>query len=99
MKTIEEAIAHALSKADELGACECGNDHRQLAEWLKELRDYKTGTIPLCDRLTSEERWKIEEFYMLANLVEDEYNRGYKNALTDIFGTAMFEEKGGEDEA
>ena len=32
--TIDEAIEHAIEKADK-------NEHEQLAEWLEELKDYK----------------------------------------------------------
>lgn len=38
---LDEAIEHALEKAEELmknqNTCECGKEHLQLAEWLKEL--------------------------------------------------------------
>lgn len=40
--TLQEAIDHALKKANQLGNCECANEHLQLAEWLKELQDIKT---------------------------------------------------------
>lgn len=38
--TLDEAIAHAMEKANELKDCdcECAKDHLQLAEWLKELK-------------------------------------------------------------
>ncbi len=32
--TLEEAITHAEQKAQELGACSCADEHRQLAQWL-----------------------------------------------------------------
>ena len=35
--TLQEAIDHALKKANQLGNCECANEQLQLAEWLKEL--------------------------------------------------------------
>lgn len=38
--TIEEAIKHAEEVANSL-CTECGEEHRQLAEWLKELKEYK----------------------------------------------------------
>ena len=36
--TLEEAIAHAEEVAAS-GCGKCAEDHRQLAEWLRELRD------------------------------------------------------------
>lgn len=40
MMTLDEAIAHAEEVA--AASCdECGEEHRQLAEWLKELKLYK----------------------------------------------------------
>ena len=36
--TLEEAIEHALSKAEALGDTPCGLQHSQLAKWLQELR-------------------------------------------------------------
>lgn len=39
--TLQEAIDHALKKANQLGNCECANEHLQLAEWLKELQNIK----------------------------------------------------------
>ena len=45
MLTLEDAITHCLEVADgqtAQGKCpECAMEHRQLAEWLKELRDYR----------------------------------------------------------
>lgn len=35
--TLEEAIDHSLAKAKQLGDCDCGKEHLQLAEWLTEL--------------------------------------------------------------
>ena len=37
--TLEEAITHALEVADSHGCTECGENHRQLASWLEELRE------------------------------------------------------------
>jgi hypothetical protein len=36
--TLDEAIKHAKEQACKLGNCECGKEHKQLAEWLKELK-------------------------------------------------------------
>lgn len=37
--TIDEAIAHCKEVADGCSGTECKADHRQLAEWLKELKE------------------------------------------------------------
>ena len=91
MKTIEEAAKEYAENSnvtqdnfclyDEIDAFEAGANYIM--------------SLPLADRLTNEEKEKITQLYMLANIVENECNRGYKNALIEIFGTAMFEEKGG----
>ena len=46
MMTLEEAIIHCEDVAnDRAGCCEdCAEEHRQLAEWLKELKAYKEQT-------------------------------------------------------
>ena len=47
--TIDEAIKHAEDKANELECSECGKEHKQLAEWLKELKEYKKQLFKLDD--------------------------------------------------
>lgn len=39
--TLDEAIIHAREVAAQLGCCECAAEHRQLAEWLEELRELR----------------------------------------------------------
>lgn len=43
--TLDEAIIHAEEVADRCdvtdGDCKCAAEHRQLAEWLRELKAYK----------------------------------------------------------
>lgn len=36
--TLDEAIEHCNNKVKELGCTECGKEHKQLAEWLEELK-------------------------------------------------------------
>ena len=38
MMTLDEAIKHCYEKAD---CSECGQEHKQLGEWLEELKHYK----------------------------------------------------------
>lgn len=42
MMTLDEAIQHCEERAD---CTECGTEHKQLAEWLKELKLYKEKDI------------------------------------------------------
>lgn len=62
--TIEEAIEHCEGRA--LADCsECAAEHRQLAEWLTELK--KCKWISVDDRLPEREEWmetKGEEHYL-----------------------------------
>lgn len=37
--TIDEAIKHCEEVAEKMNDCECAEDHRQLAEWLTELKE------------------------------------------------------------
>ena len=44
--TLEEAIVYAETRSEELADCKCAREHKQLAEWLKELqylRKWKDG--------------------------------------------------------
>ena len=49
MMTLEEAIVHAEDTAKSAIGCECREEHRQLAEWLRELAERrKQPEIILC---------------------------------------------------
>ena len=39
--TLEEAISHAREKSIELKGTKCGEEHKQLYKWLKELKEFK----------------------------------------------------------
>lgn len=41
--TLDEAIAHALEVAATNTCKECAEDHRQLAEWLQELKERRNN--------------------------------------------------------
>lgn len=48
MLTLDEAIRHAQETADNTAVCSsCREDHRQLAEWLRELKAIKEYTKSL----------------------------------------------------
>ena len=59
--TIDEAIRHCEEVAEKINDCECAADHRQLAEWLAELKEAK--------RLL---RAAVEDFRWLESHTEDE---------------------------
>lgn len=46
LMTLDEAIKHAEERAS-LSCDECAEQHRQLAEWLKELKQYREYFEPL----------------------------------------------------
>lgn len=46
--TLNEAIIHACESANRIekeGCVHCANEHRQLAGWLEELKEYKNGEL------------------------------------------------------
>lgn len=45
MKTLDEAIKHCEEVADECAIKQCAADHRQLAEWLRELKEYRENQV------------------------------------------------------
>ena len=52
MLSIDEAIAHARAVAsrkfdDRVHCIRCAEEHKQLAEWLEELKAIKDGSIPI----------------------------------------------------
>lgn len=55
MMTLEEAIEHCEQKA--CGNRECAKEHRQLADWLKELQAIKMNNINNCKEI--EERYPL----------------------------------------
>lgn len=42
---LDEAILHCEEVADKCGKTQCGTDHRQLAEWLKELKSLRGAKL------------------------------------------------------
>jgi hypothetical protein len=64
MMTIDEAIRHCEEVAEKMNDCECAADHRQLAEWLTELKELReifskvdTGAIKPKDYLDLLDEW------------------------------------------
>ena len=50
--TLDEAIKHCEDVAEDRCGCaeDCVNEHRQLAEWLKELKAYRVADTPQNER-------------------------------------------------
>lgn len=63
---------------------ECANDHRQLAEWLKELKQLREQTrwIPCSERLPKENEYvgDVCKYY----LIQDEYGDVYVAHLSSV---------------
>ena len=75
--TIDEAITHAREVSsrkfdDRVHCIRCSEFHKQLAEWLEELKEYKknSNTCPMCDTYCS-------------YLAED-FENGYNKAIDDF---------------
>lgn len=84
---INEAIQHCLDVADECDAYKveikykCGEEHRQLAQWLMELKDLKGAQNDQCaffDELMDEHR-----------KLKDIIRQIYKETLTDHYGDSL----------
>ena len=59
--TLEEAIEHAEDTAKSAIGCECREEHRQLAEWLKELKAVKDLIKQHDEDSMPEDFWYIDE--------------------------------------
>ena len=69
--TLDEAIKHCEKKAQELNemaikwkvkdvkCLECAAEHEQLAEWLKELRDYREGKRT-CENCKHQDKMELD---------------------------------------
>lgn len=65
MMTLEEAIAHAKEMSENQYVCEeCQKEHRQLADWLEELKSLreKSKWIPCSERLPENAMNVIAQF-------------------------------------
>ena len=63
--TLEEAIAHAKEISENQYICEeCQKEHRQLADWLEELKSLreKSKWIPCSERLPEDESYILVSF-------------------------------------
>jgi len=59
--TLEEAIEHAEDTAKSAIGCECRDEHRQLAEWLKELKAVKDIIKQHDEDSMPEDFWYIDK--------------------------------------
>lgn len=56
--TLDFAIEHAEETANRKAGTECGSQHQQLADWLKELREYRK-MYPNAVKIASKKKVKI----------------------------------------
>ena len=86
MMTIDEAIRHCEEVAEKMNDCECAADHRQLAEWLGELKELReifskvdTGAIKPKDYLDLLDEWAkarkllkaaVEDFKVIGKVLD-----------------------------
>ena len=79
--SIDEAISHAREVADtRTDMCdECRDEHRQLAEWLEELKIYKESNISITDDI---EKSNFNP-QMLKSCTDTSYECGYYKGRTD----------------
>lgn len=74
--TLDEAIEHANEVAMDLGDCDCGKEHKQLGEWLSELKDYKQEPKVVDKPIISKDFVDIESidtnYYMPSKTFEEQ---------------------------
>ena len=67
MMSLEQAIEHAEDTAKSAIGCECREEHRQLAEWLRELQERRKQPeqrwIPVSERLPEERDSMFSKFH------------------------------------
>ena len=87
--TIDEAIRHCEEVVERYetkeGCQECAADHRQLAEWLTELKELKNsiGAVKLSNM---KEALKLIREYKAENAALREFNNKIYDLLSDTFG-------------
>ena len=78
---LDEAILHAEERAQESSCSECAKEHKQLAEWLKELKTYRQrfGEIHDISDISEPLEMSSESLQRLDELFSEELEV-YKNA-------------------
>ena len=61
--TLDEAIIHTREVAAQLGCCECADEHRQLAEWLEELRERRKNDRTTEHKQLAKQSEELHELY------------------------------------
>lgn len=100
MKTIEEAIDQAIQKFLVKAADDSLRTKDEVCDVLCDFSNY-IMSLPLSERITSEEREKIKSIY--ADAHPEDPGRSFASlcvtrTLEDIFGKSMFAEEGGSNE-
>ena len=70
--TLDEAIVHATDRFMQMGCTECGKEHMQLANWLKELKDYRAFVSEMHDWLERSFR-DYGADYQMHNAIADKF--------------------------
>lgn len=69
--TLEEAISHAYDCAKEMCSTSCGEQHKQLGDWLTELQQYRQiGTLEECRE--AREKIKVAEKSNIKTAIVDD---------------------------
>lgn len=66
--TLDEAIKHCEHVAEEKICQECADDHRQLAEWLRELKNKQSEKVIPISWIEDRIKWLKEQDFELAHL-------------------------------
>lgn len=86
--TLDEAIAHAEEVADRCDTS-CGREHRQLADWLKELRDVKSRNVGNAAALREALNKVGNAAAWIAERCNDQQTAKYMNDIIAIVQTAI----------
>lgn len=86
--TLDEAIEHAEFMGKNIKCEECAREHFQLAEWLKELKEYKNKQMKTTAQYIHERSCKITETLkkrkQFENVSEFELESIIQGIMTDI---------------
>jgi len=78
---VQEAIEHCKEKID---CTECGQEHKQLSEWLEELVQYQERQVELSHIIADKLQREAEIRKLIEIRAADEYYNGYCQACEDF---------------
>ena len=95
--TLDEAIKHCMDIAETQEMCsngkKCAEEHRQLAEWLKELQRYHEAWEKIKEQIKEEAYWANSDFEEyktdilgvdIADIPGDDFRYGLERAIDII---------------